>query len=93
MVRRQIGQDGHIRGQGAGQFGLVAGQLQYHNTGISGRVDIQHATADIACHLAVAANAFQDMMQQRHRGGFTVGASDGHHLGRLVQHVPALGGQ
>ena len=74
VVGAEIGENGHVGGQRAGQLCLVGAEFQHHHAAIAGRVDVQHAAADIAGQLALHAGMNQAVMDQRGRGRLAVRA-------------------
>ena len=72
MIGRNVSENSDIRGQGAGQIGLVAGEFQHHNFTIMGRVKVKHPATDVAAKLAGFAGDLQDVVDQGGGGGFAV---------------------
>ena len=60
-----------LRGTGRGAGG-VAVRAEVHATAIRRGFDIQHAAPDVARQLGIPARMFQNVMDQRRSGGFTV---------------------
>ena len=93
MVGTEIGEDRDIRCQRPGELGLVARQFQHHHAAIPGRIDIEHATTDIAGQLRGAARGLENVVDQRRGGGFAVRAGHRHHPRQGVMRLPAGMGQ
>ena len=92
VIVGEIGEDGDIGGEGAGEIALVARKLEHKHLAVMGRFGIEHAKPDIARHLRRAPRRFQHVVDEGDGGGFAVGAGDGDHARRGGEAVPALGG-
>ena len=92
MIGRKIREDGDIRGQRAGQIGLIAGQFQHHDLAVDGGLQRQHTRADIPTHLRRAPAFFKYMVDQRRRRRFAVRAGDRDHTRRTIKPLPIGGG-
>ncbi len=78
MIRRQVEMNANARRQRRREIDLERGALDHVDAVIGRRLQREDCRANIAAHLHVAARLAQDMRNERRRGGFSVGAGDGH---------------
>ena len=73
MVRRQVGQNAHIRFQSRHQVNLKGGKLEHIDAAFHRRPHQENRGADVSAHVNIPAQCLKDMADERRGGGFAIG--------------------